>query len=117
VNAEEAQLVQNENHCCYDCFDIGSFQVSAAPSASLPWHIIESCNEKLESLKLNFTLTVSSSATKQRAVKRNQSVMAVVAIVFSVITDDLVLLASDPELWIVLLTVLLGLFLRAKGFR
>lgn len=94
------------------------FQQHSALSATLPWHIRESCNERLELLKLNFTLTVSDGVTKQRAVKRDQSVMGVEAIVFSVITADLlVLLASDLEVWIVLLTVLLRLFLRGKGFR
>lgn len=88
------------------------FQQHSALSASLPWHIRESCNKRPESLKLNFTLAVSSSLTKQRAVKRNQSVMGVEAILFSIITADLlVLLASDLEVWIVLLTVLLRLFL------
>lgn len=83
------------------------FQQHSALSASLPWHIRESCNERLESLKLNFTLAVSDGVTKQRSVKCDQSVMGVEPIVFSIITADLfVLLASDLEVWIVLLTVL-----------
>ena len=74
------------------------FQQRSSLSASLPWHIREGCNKRLESLKLNFTLAVSNSVTKQRAVKRNQSVMGVEAIVFSIVTADLfVLLASDLE--------------------
>lgn len=44
--------------------------------------------------------------------------MGVEAIVFSItMADLLVLLASDLEVRVVLLTVLLGLFLRGTGFR
>lgn len=48
----------------------------------------------------------------------NHTVVGVEAIVFSVITADfLVLLASDLAVWIVLLTVILGLFPRDKECR
>lgn len=61
---------------------------------------------------------MSERVRRQRAIKHNPSVMGVEAIVFSIITVDLlILLASDLEVWTVLLTVLLGLFQRGKGFR
>lgn len=61
---------------------------------------------------------MSERVGRQRAIKHNPSVMGVWAIVFSIITADLlILLASDLEVWTVLLTVLLGLFQRGKGFR
>lgn len=92
-----------------------SEQCSGVP-ASLPWHIRENCDERLESLRISHSLCLKESGG--RVVKCNPLVVGVGAIVFSIITTDLlVLLASDLEVWTVLLTLSpLKTFSKRKGF-
>lgn len=55
---------------------------------------------------------------KQRAVKYNLSVTGVEMTVFCIRTADfLILLVFDLGVWIAMLTVFLGLFLRRTAFR
>lgn len=64
---------------------LGSFkfgQCSPVP-ASLPWHIRENCDERLEPLNISHLLCLTESGGKKEAVvKHNPSVMGVEVIVF-----------------------------------
>lgn len=66
---------------------LGSFkfeQCSAVP-VSLPWHIRENCDERLEPLNISHLLCLKESGGKKEAVvKCNPSVVDVEMIVFSI---------------------------------